>query len=194
MARRPTIYTVGHSTHSLADFAALLEAHGVRQLVDIRSIRRSRANPQFEAGALARGLRRRGIAYEALEALGGRRPKANPPPALPDDAWEHASFRNYADYAQSPAFRAGLAELLALAKRAPTAIMCAEAVWWRCHRRIVADHLLARGVPVVHLMSATKAEPATLTPFAVVARGRVHYPRKPERRTRPVTAARPRSR
>ena len=183
MARKPTIFTVGHSTHSLAELAEILEAHGVRQLVDIRSIRRSRANPQFEAAALARGLRRRGIAYTAIEALGGRRPKANPPPALPDDAWQHSSFRNYADYAQTPAFRAGLAELLALAKLAPTAIMCAEAVWWRCHRRIVADHLLARGVPVVHLMSATKADPATPTPFAVLARGRVHYP-----------AARPRSR
>jgi uncharacterized protein (DUF488 family) len=179
VARKPTIFTIGHSTHSLAELVAILEAHGIRQVVDIRSIRRSRANPQFEAATLARGLRRRGIAYVALEALGGRRPKAKPPPKLPDDAWEHPSFRNYADYAQSPAFRAGLDELLALAKRVPTAIMCAEAVWWRCHRRIVADHLLARGVPVMHVLSKTKAEPATPTPFAVFTRGRVHYPRTP---------------
>ena len=182
MPRKPTIFTVGHSTRSLAELAEILQAHDVRQLVDIRSIRRSRANPQFEAATLARGLRRSGIAYAAIAALGGRRPKANPPPALPDDAWEHASFRNYADYAQSPAFRAGLRELLALAKAAPTAIMCAEAVWWRCHRRIVADHLLARGIPVIHLLSRTKSEPATPTPFAVFARGSVHYPLEKRRR------------
>ena len=177
--RAPTIFTIGHSTRSLDELAAILRAHGVRQLVDIRSIRRSRTNPQFEEGALRRYLERHAIRYRALDALGGRRPRANPPPPLPDDAWQHASFKNYADYAQTPAFRAGLDELLALAARAPTAIMCAEAVWWRCHRRIVADHLLARRVPVMHLMSETKADPATLTPFAVVARGRVYYPARP---------------
>ena len=182
MARRPTIFTVGHSTHTLDELAEILAAHGVRQLVDIRSIRRSRTNPQFNADVIGRGLRRHRIAYRALEVLGGRRPKANPPPKLPDDAWQVSAFRNYADYAQTAEFRAGLAELLVLAAKAPTAIMCAEAVWWRCHRRIVADHLLARHVPVVHILSATKAEPATPTPFAVIARGRVHYPAKRARK------------
>jgi uncharacterized protein (DUF488 family) len=154
----------------------VLHAHGVAQLADIRSIRRSRANPQFDATRLRRRLPRADIAYFELAALGGRRGKAKRPPARSNAGWQHSAFRNYADYATTAEFRAGLAELSALAAKAPTAIMCAEAPWWRCHRRIVADHLLARGVPVVHLMTKTRAEPATLTTFAVVARGSVHYP------------------
>ena len=175
-ASRVTIYTVGHSTRTIDELAALLRAHGVKLLVDIRSIRRSRTNPQFNADRIGRSLKARGLRYRAIEALGGRRSKAKQPPTLANDAWQVAAFRNYADYALTAEFRAGLAELLALAKRAPAAIMCAEAVWWRCHRRIVADHLLAKRVHVIHLMSETKAEPATLTPFATIARGRVHYP------------------
>ena len=170
------IYTIGHSTRSFDELAEVLASHGVRQLVDIRSIRRSRTNPQFDEPKLARMLPRRGIAYVTLPALGGRRGKAKRPPARSNAAWQHPAFRNYADYAASVEFRDGLAHLRALAKKAPTAIMCAEAPWWRCHRRIVADHLLARGVPVVHLMTKTRAEPATLTPFAKVARGSVYYP------------------
>jgi uncharacterized protein (DUF488 family) len=168
------VYTIGHSTRTLTELRALLRAHGVRTLVDIRSIRRSRTNPQFDEAALREALGRR---YVVIEELGGRRGKARPPPRLANDAWDHASFRNYADHALTAAFRAGLTRLLALP--GPVAIMCAEAVWWRCHRRIVADHLLARRVAVAHIMSERGAAPATLTPFARIARGRVHYPRQP---------------
>jgi uncharacterized protein (DUF488 family) len=154
----------------------VLASHGVRQLVDIRTIRRSRTNPQFNEARLARMLPRRGIAYVALPELGGRRPKAKRPPARSNEVWQNTAFRNYADYASTRPFRAGLARLRALAKQTPSAIMCAEAPWWRCHRRIVADHLLARGVQVVHLMTKTRTEPAKLTSFAKVARGSVYYP------------------
>jgi uncharacterized protein (DUF488 family) len=171
------IWTVGHSTHSVAELAAIVKAHGVEQIVDIRTIRRSRANPQFNEAVIGKALARRDVRYRIDEALGGRRGKAKVPPKLANDAWENASFKNYADYALTAGFRDGLAELMALAKKTPTAIMCAEAVWWRCHRRIVADWLLARKVEVLHIMSATSAPEATLTPFAKIVRGRVHYPK-----------------
>jgi uncharacterized protein (DUF488 family) len=170
-----TIWTVGHSTHTVAELAALVKSHGVAQIVDIRTIRRSRANPQFNEAVIGRALARRGVAYTILEALGGRRGKARRPPSLDNSAWENASFKNYADYALTAEFRAGLAELMRLATR-PSAIMCAEAVWWRCHRRIVADWLIAKHVSVFHIMSETSAPEATLTPFAKVTRGRVYYP------------------
>jgi uncharacterized protein (DUF488 family) len=171
------IWTVGHSTHSVAELAAIVKAHGVEQIVDIRTIRRSRANPQFNEAVIGKALAKKGVGYRIDEALGGRRGKAKVPPKLANDAWENASFKNYADYALTAEFRAGLAELVKLAKQTPTAIMCAEAVWWRCHRRIVADWLLARKVEVLHIMSATSAPEATLTPFAKIVRGRVHYPK-----------------
>jgi uncharacterized protein (DUF488 family) len=178
--RRPdaadAIYTIGHSTRSFDELVEILASHGIAQLVDIRTIRRSRHNPQFNEAKLARMLPRRGIAYVALPALGGRRNKAERPPARSNAGWHHPAFRNFADYATTQPFRDGLVELRSLARQAPTAIMCAEAPWWRCHRRIVADHLLARGVPVVHLMTTSRAEPAALTPFAVAARGSVYYP------------------
>jgi uncharacterized protein (DUF488 family) len=171
------IWTVGHSTHSVAELAAIVKAHGVEQIVDIRTIRRSRANPQFNEAVIGKALAKKGVGYRIDEALGGRRGKAKVPPKLANDAWENASFKNYADYALTAEFRAGLAELVKLAKQTPTAIMCAEAVWWRCHRRIVADWLLARKVEVLHIMSETSAPEATLTPFAKIVRGRVHYPK-----------------
>ncbi len=178
VARVQIVYTVGHSTRTVAELAALVTAHGVEQIVDIRSIRRSRANPQFNETTVGRALARRGIDYQVNAALGGRRGKPKRPPVPPNDAWDNASFRNYADYATTAAFRTGLAELVRTARRTPTAIMCAEAVWWRCHRRIVADHLIARGIEVRHIMSPTAAPVATLTPFAKVVRRRVHYPRR----------------
>ena len=201
-AKRP-VYTIGHSTRSLDELAEMLQAYGIAQLADIRSIRRSRHNPQFEEQTLARALTRRGITYIALPALGGRRAKAKRPPRRSNAAWQHSAFRNFADYATTAAFRTGLAELRALAAKKPTAIMCAEAPWWRCHRRIVADHLLARGVPVVHVMTKTRAVPAGVTPFAVVTRGSVSYPpdprhpgqgrsQKPRRAPRDRGRARPR--
>jgi uncharacterized protein (DUF488 family) len=172
-----TVFTIGHATRSLDELAGALRAYGVTTLVDIRTIPRSRTNPQFNADAIGPALAQAGIRYVRLPALGGLRGKLRGGGPSANAAWEHASFRNYADYATSPAFREGLSELEAIAARAPTAIMCAEMLWWRCHRRIVADHLLACGVDVVHVFTETHAEPATLTPFAVVGNdGVVRYP------------------
>ena len=171
-----TLYTIGHSTHTAAEFIAILSSVAVTRLVDIRTIPRSRTNPQFNADVLPGTLAEAGIAYVPLRSLGGRRGKSK----TAGDAnagWKVAAFRNYADYAETAEFAAGLDGLLDTASRETCAIMCAEAVWWRCHRRIVTDYALARGVPVVHLFSATKSEPATMTPFAVAgAGGRVSYP------------------
>ena len=170
------VWTVGHSTHTVAELAALVKAHGVEQIIDIRTIRRSRANPQFNEDRIAAALAKRGVRYRIDEALGGRRGKAKHPPSLANDAWQNASFKNYADYALTAEFRDGLRELMHEARKTPSAIMCAEAVWWRCHRRIVADHLIAKRIEVRHIMTKTSAPEAELTPFAKIARGRVHYP------------------
>jgi len=170
-----TLFTIGHATRTLAELASALAAYRVTELVDIRTIPRSRTNPQFNTEVIGRGLAEFGIHYVRLPALGGLRGKQSGDSSA--NAWENSSFRNYANYATSSAFREGLSELEAIAARAPTAIMCAEMVWWRCHRRIVADHLLAHGVSVVHIFDAGRAEPATLTPFAVVGTdGIVRYP------------------
>jgi uncharacterized protein (DUF488 family) len=171
------LYTVGHSRHTLEELVAILQSAGVTRVVDIRKFPRSRTNPQFNTDTLPAALRKHGIGYEHLAALGGRRGKSKQAEESPNQGWHVQAFRNYADYAASDEFRAALAELLDRAREEPCAIMCAEAVWWRCHRRIVTDHVLAHGVPVVHLMSATSHEPAELTPFAVVKAGaRVTYP------------------
>jgi uncharacterized protein (DUF488 family) len=162
------IYTVGHSTHPLDEFLALLHGWHVQTLVDVRTVPRSRTNPQFNTGTLPGALAEAGLRYEHLAALGGLRGRRKGAAPSPNIAWENTSFRNYADYAQTPAFAAGLDALLALGAEATCAIMCAEAVWWRCHRRIISDYLLVRGVTVYHIMSLTKADPATLTPFAEV--------------------------
>lgn len=171
-----TLYTVGHSTRSLDELVEVLRSASVTCLVDIRKIPRSRTHPQFNADVMPRALAPHAIRYVQLAALGGRRGKRTD--AHVDNAgWQVQAFRNYADYALTDTFRAGLDQLLSLAAHETCAIMCAEAVWWRCHRRIVADHVLARGQPVVHLLSATKQEPAVLTPFAVVGpHARVTYP------------------
>ena len=159
-----TIFTIGHSTRPVGELIGLLRESGVERLVDVRSVPRSRANPQFNADALPAPLAASGIGYTHLALLGGLRhhPKGAPP--SPNTLWRNAAFRNYADYAMTPAFHAGLDELCGLARDERCAIMCAEAVWWRCHRRIVADYLLARGVAVTHIMGKEKLEPATLTP------------------------------
>lgn len=146
-------------------------------VVDVRSIPRSRANPQFNTDVLPGFLAAEAIAYRWLPALGGRRhhPKGAPPSA--NTFWRVTSFRNYADYAETDAFRTGLDELLALARHHRCAIMCAEAVWWRCHRRIIADYLLVRGIPVAHIMGLGQVTPASLTASAVVlADGTLCYP------------------
>lgn len=157
------IFTIGHATRPVAELIALLRENSVARLVDIRAVPRSRTNPQFNADALPTPLAAAGIGYTHLKALGGLRhhPKGAPP--SPNALWRNEAFRNYADYAMTAAFRAGLDELCDLARQQRCAIMCAEAVWWRCHRRIVADYLLACGVEVLHIMGRGRVDPATLT-------------------------------
>ena len=161
-----TIFTIGHSTRAVDELTGLLRENGVDLLVDIRSVPRSRTNPQFNTDALPAPLAAAGIGYVHLRALGGLRhhPKGAPP--SPNLLWRSAPFRNFADYAMTDPFGAGLNQLCALARDHRPAIMCAEAVWWRCHRRLVADYLLARGVEVRHIMAPGKSEPASLTPGA----------------------------
>jgi uncharacterized protein (DUF488 family) len=178
--KRPSgraLYTIGHSTRGADELIETLRAFGVTRLVDIRSIPRSRTNPQFGLQVLPKTLLTAGIAYTHLISLGGRRPKSRLVQEQTNAGWQKRPFHNYADYAMTPPFREGLRELLKLAAHETCAIMCAEAVWWRCHRRIVSDHLLARRVPVIHIFTRQKSEPAALTPFAVVAgRTKVSYP------------------
>ncbi len=171
------IFTVGHSTRAIAEFITLLQQAAVDLLIDVRSIPRSRTNPQFNIDTLPDSLAAAGIGYQHLAALGGRRHRPAHSPPSPNTLWQNVAFRNYADYAGGDTFRAGLGELQALARAQRCAIMCAEAVWWRCHRRIIADYLLARGTPVMHIMGEGKLVPAQLTPGAQpLADGRIVYP------------------
>jgi uncharacterized protein (DUF488 family) len=169
-----TLFTIGHSTRPLDEFLALLDAYGIRQLVDIRTVPKSRRHPHFAGDALARSLAAVGIVYRHLGPLGGLR---KPRPDSQNTAWRHPGFRGYADYMETAEFRAGLDELIALAGAAPTVIMCAEAVWWRCHRQMVADALVARGLVVRHIMSAASAPEHRLTDFAQATGGEVRYRR-----------------
>jgi uncharacterized protein (DUF488 family) len=167
------LYTIGHSNRSVEDFLALLKAHGIRRLVDVRTAAGSGRNPQFGKDELARALRERGIRYIHMPVLGGFR---KPRPDSINSAWRNASFRGYADYMQTPAFETALASLLGLAARERTAVMCAEAVPWRCHRSLIADAVVARGLAVTDIMSVAICTPHTLTSFAQVKDGRVIYP------------------
>jgi uncharacterized protein (DUF488 family) len=160
------IYTIGHSTRSAAELIELLRRAGVDLLVDIRTAPRSRFNPQFNADVLPEALAAAGLGYRHLAELGGLRHRRKDAPPSRNTAWRNEAFRNYADYAAGAAFRSGLDALLALAEVHVCAIMCAEAVWWRCHRRIVADYLIVRGREVRHIMAPGKIEAATLTPGA----------------------------
>ena len=162
----PPVFTIGHSTRPVTELIALLRENAVALLVDVRSMPRSRANPQFNAEALAAALAEAQIGYRHLRALGGLRHRNKDMPPSPNTLWRVPSFRNFADYAMTETFRAGLDELLGLAARQRCAIMCAEAVWWRCHRRIITDYLLMQGVPVRHIMAPGKTDPATPTPGA----------------------------
>ena len=172
-----TIFTIGHSTRTLAEFVALLRQVDITLLVDVRSIARSRHTPQFNGETLPDSLAGDGIGYRHLLALGGRRHhRKGAPPSL-NTYWHVLAFRSYADYAESDEFRAGLGALRALAHDDRCAIMCAEAVWWRCHRRIITDYLLADGTRVEHIMGPGKVVPATLTPgVLVMGDGRLRYP------------------
>lgn len=171
------LYTVGHSDRSLEEFIGLLSRAGVELVADIRRIPRSRTNPQFNADTLPEALAAAGISYEQVADLGGRRGAARTVGRDVNGFWTNESFHNYADYALSPPFRAGLEHLIELGRERRCAMMCSEAVWWRCHRRIVADHLLARGEAVFHIMGKDRLEPARLTAGAVVqSDGTVTYP------------------
>ena len=168
-----TVRTVGHSNRSFDAFAAILKAHGVARVVDVRTLPRSRHNPQFNEETLQAALQAKGIAYGRLPALGGLR---HPRKDSRNTGWRNDSFRGYADYMETAPFEDGLDDLLALAAERPTAIMCAEALWWRCHRSLIADALSGRGVEVVHLLDERRTEPHRLTRFARIEDGRVTYP------------------
>lgn len=173
-------FTIGHSNRSLEAFADLLREARVELLVDIRKMPMSRANPQFNGDALPGALRPFQIAYQHIAALGGLRGKAEALPAEINGFWKNRSFHNYADYALSERFRAGLAQLVEAGRERRTAIMCAEAVWWRCHRRIVADYLIAGGQTVCHIMGPGRIEPARLTVGAQIRPdGTIRYPAAP---------------
>ena len=169
-------FTIGHSTRSIADFVELLRAGQVELVIDVRTIPRSRTNPQFNEEALGQSLAEYQIGHGRIAALGGLRSRVREVPPEVNGWWDNRSFHNYADHALSEAFRAGLEELVSMGRERRTAIMCSEAVWWRCHRRLIADHLLARGEQVFHLMDPARAEPARLSAGAAVAAGVVTYP------------------
>jgi uncharacterized protein (DUF488 family) len=159
-------FTIGHSTRSVDEMASLLIGAGANMIADVRTVPRSRTNPQFNMDVLPGALAARGIGYRHIAALGGLRSRRKDAGPSPNTFWENASFRNYADYAETEPFREGLAELIKLGAADVCAIMCAEAVWWRCHRRIIADYLIAGGSPVFHIMGLGKTAPTTLTPSA----------------------------
>jgi uncharacterized protein (DUF488 family) len=160
------IYTIGHSTRSAQELIALLREAGVDLLVDVRTVPRSRFNPQFNADVFPETLSAAGVGYRHFAALGGLRHRPEGAPPSPNGLWQSEAFQAYADYALTPSFRAALAELRDLAHEHRPAVMCAEAVWWRCHRRIITDYLLTAGDDVRHIMGEGKIEPASLTPDA----------------------------
>lgn len=167
------IFTLGHSTLPIERFVALLRTYGIEQLVDIRTVPRSRHNPQFNESALAGSLPSENFAYVHIAELGGlRRPRKDSTNA----GWRNAGFRGYADYMETPAFETALATLIALSRKARVAIMCAEAVPWRCHRSLVADALAVRGVPAIEILSESNWRMHKLTPFAQVRGTQISYP------------------
>lgn len=166
------VWTIGHSTRTSDELTAALQGHGVRTLADVRRYAGSRKHPHFNPEPLAQGLEGQGIRYVPLPELGGRRSRR---PNSPNTAWESPAFQGYADYMDTPEFAAGLARLVALAREQPTAMMCAEAVWWRCHRALVADALKAGGAEVWHIASATRASLHPYTAVARLDRGRLSY-------------------
>ena len=161
--RRP-FFTIGHSTRSIDEMASLLHGAGIETVVDVRKMPRSRANPQFNMEVLPQELGERQIGYRHIAALGGLRGRDPGLSVSPNSLWRNKSFRNYADYAMTASFRLGLAELIELGRQRTCAIMCSEVLWWRCHRRIIADYLLADGAEVFHIMGPGKTAPAVRTP------------------------------
>ncbi len=167
------IWTIGHSTREIDIFLSLLQENGIEVVADVRMFPGSKRHPQFGREALARSLGEHGIRYEHFPELGGRR-KAKPDSK--NTAWRNEMFRGYADYMETEAFRKGIARLVDLAEKSgPTAIMCAEAVWWRCHRSLISDYLKARGVEVIHILDERKTEPHPFTSAATIVNGRLSY-------------------
>jgi uncharacterized protein (DUF488 family) len=167
------IFTIGHSTRTAAEFLALLQAHGINGVADVRTIPRSRRHPHFSSDALSASLSDPGIAYVHLPGLGGlRKPRRD----SPNGGWKNESFRGYADHMQTPAFAQDLEALLTFGGHRRVAVMCAEAKWWQCHRQLIADALSARGIDVRHILSPATATPHVLTSFARVAGSSVSYP------------------
>ena len=172
--KTPTVVlTIGHSARDLETFVRLLQAHGVTRVVDVRTIPKSRHNPQFNKETLPAALRIVGIAYQHMSELGGLR---HPLPNSCNQAWRNASFRGFADYMQAPEFDEGLQKLIKMARKDRVVIMCAEAVPWRCHRSLIADALVARRVRVEHILSEARSQTHVITPWASVKRNRVTYP------------------
>jgi uncharacterized protein (DUF488 family) len=168
-----TVFTIGHSTRAWEAFVELLRAHGIERVLDVRSIPRSRHNPQFNRETLSAKLRGARISYVHLRSLGGLRHARRDSPNM---GWRNASFRGFADYMQTPEFEKGLQRLIKLAKKKKTAIMCAEAVPWRCHRSLIADALTARGIRAEHIVSGKRVRVHTLIPFGRVRGDRITYP------------------
>ena len=167
------IFTVGHSTLPLDAFISLLKTYGIEYLVDVRTVPRSRHNPQFNSDVLGVALKTHGIEYFPMPALGGLRHARKD---SPNTGWRNESFRGYADYMQTEAFDVGLEALIELSRNNPAAIMCAEAVPWRCHRSLVADALTVRGIPAIEILSERNYRAHTLTPFARVQGTKITYP------------------
>jgi uncharacterized protein (DUF488 family) len=167
------IFTIGHSTHPFEKFLAILRAHGIEQLIDVRTIPKSRRNPHFNREKMEQSLPPEGIAYRHMPGLGGLR---HPRKDSINLGWQNASFRGYADYMQTSQFEKSLSELIDVARDRRTAIMCAEAVPWRCHRSLIGDALLARGIEVEDILSESSRKPHRYTSFARVENGQVTYP------------------
>jgi len=170
-------FTIGHSTRSIAEFVDLLRPAEIRLLVDVRTVPRSRTNPQYNRDILPATLAEFQVAYQHMPALGGLRPRAKNVAPDVNAFWQNRSFHNFADYALSEAFRSGLAQLRALGREQRCAIMCSEAVWWQCHRRIIADYLIAAEETVFHILAGQRIEPAQMTGAAETrADGSLVYP------------------
>jgi uncharacterized protein (DUF488 family) len=176
MTETPPIFTIGHSTRSIPEFVDVLRSGPANLVVDVRTVPKSRRNPQYGEAVIGEELAPYQVGYTWIAALGGLRGKSHDVPPDVNGFWQNQSFHNYADYALSDEFAAALDELLAISSERRCAIMCAEAVWWRCHRRIISDYLLARGRTVLHLMGGERVEPARLTPGARPEDGKVLYP------------------
>jgi uncharacterized protein (DUF488 family) len=167
-----TIWTIGHSTRTIEEFLAMLTAHGIESLVDVRHFPGSRRYPHFGKQHLAESLSKAGIEYHHIPELGGRR---RPKQDSPNTAWRNEAFRGYADYMQTEAFAGGIRRLVDLATQKRVAMMCAEAVWWRCHRGLIADYLKTQGYKVLHIQDATKAAEHPFTPAARIVNGKLSY-------------------